>query len=210
MNNKRLELDLSKKYGKLQIIKEVNSKRLPCGQTNRVVLCKCDCGNEKEIRLLHLHRNRTISCGCEAKTRNGLSLHPLYKVWQSILIRTTKESNTVYSRKNIKCCKEWQTFENFYKWSIENGYKKGLHIDRIDGNKNYEPLNCRYITPRENTNNRENTFFVDYNGKKEPFTKILIEQDKLKSYTTIIRRIKRGWNHQKAIDTEIRKLESLQ
>ncbi len=188
----------------LTVIKEVEPIRLPSGQINKAFLCKCDCGNEKIIRKLHLVRNRIKSCGCIKNTRNGLSQHPLYKVWQSILLRTSGHYDDVYKKKNILVCDEWKKFESFYDWSIENGYKKSLQIDRINNNGNYEPDNCRFVTSKENCNNRENTFFVFYKKNKIAFTD-LIESKNLKDYENTIRaRIKRGWSIEDAFDKKIR------
>lgn len=189
----------------LTIIKEVEPYRLPSGQTNKAFLCKCDCGNEKMVRKLHLVRNRIKSCGCLNKTKNGLSTHPLYKVWQVILLRTKGHYDDVYRKNNIKICEDWKEFLVFYEWAINAGYKKGLQIDRIDSKGNYEPNNCRFVTSKENCNNRENTFFVVYNNKKIAFTE-LIELKKLKDKEATIRgRINRGWNCDDAINIKIKK-----
>ena len=60
-----------------------------------------------------------------------------------------------YGGRGIKICNEWLTdFMNFYNWSIDNGYKEGLTIDRINNNGNYEPNNCRWITMKEQSKNR--------------------------------------------------------
>jgi hypothetical protein len=57
-----------------------------------------------------------------------------------------------YGGKDISVDKEWLSdFNIFRKWSIENGYKENLSIDRIDPNKNYEPNNCQWITISENS-----------------------------------------------------------
>lgn len=39
----------------------------------------------------------------------------------------------------------------FYNWAINNGWKKGLTIDRIDNDKNYKPSNCQFITQKKNS-----------------------------------------------------------
>lgn len=59
-----------------------------------------------------------------------------------------------YGGKGVVLCEEWlgeNGYENFYLWAINNGYKDGLTIDRIDENGNYEPSNCQWITKSENT-----------------------------------------------------------
>ena len=54
-----------------------------------------------------------------------------------------------YGGRNIKVCDEWRSdFSLFKKWADTNGYKQGLSIDRIDNDKNYEPGNCRWVTPQ--------------------------------------------------------------
>jgi hypothetical protein len=37
---------------------------------------------------------------------------------------------------------------------MENGYKHGLTIDRIDVNGNYEPSNCKWATYKEQAANK--------------------------------------------------------
>ena len=49
-----------------------------------------------------------------------------------------------YGAKGITVCGEWHDREKFRKWCIENGYKKGLRLERIDSSKNYEPSNCKF------------------------------------------------------------------
>lgn len=49
-----------------------------------------------------------------------------------------------YGAKGITVCEEWHDREKLKKWALENGYEKGLRLERIDANKNYCPSNCRF------------------------------------------------------------------
>ena len=52
----------------------------------------------------------------------------------------------------IKVCDEWRNnYLIFEKWALENGYQKGLTIDRINPDDDYKPSNCRWITRSENS-----------------------------------------------------------
>ena len=40
---------------------------------------------------------------------------------------------------------------------IANGYKKGLTIERINNDGNYEPNNCKWVTKQEQNQNQRTT-----------------------------------------------------
>jgi hypothetical protein len=76
------------------------------------------------------------------------NIDPLYSIWRGMKQRCKYISS--YLRKNISVCSEWaNSFETFKTWADENGYKKGLHIDRIDNASGYNPLNCQLIPEEE-------------------------------------------------------------
>ena len=65
---------------------------------------------------------------------------------------TEKYAYDCYRAKGIKVCDEWlNNVMSFYNWSMENGWKKGLSIDRINPDGNYEPNNCQWISRSENS-----------------------------------------------------------
>ena len=63
-----------------------------------------------------------------------------------------------YGGRGIIICDEWlNDFKAFYEWAINNGYKEGLTIDRINNDGIYEPSNCRWITRAEQNRNQRKT-----------------------------------------------------
>lgn len=61
-------LDLTgQRFGKLVVIKRVQNHG-----SKTYWLCKCDCGNEKEIQTSNLTLGRTTSCGCGRNTVKSL------------------------------------------------------------------------------------------------------------------------------------------
>lgn len=100
---------------------------------------------------------------------HGLSKHPLYGTWKNIRRRcyNTKDINYKdYGMRGIVLCEEWRNdFRNFYKWAIENGWQKGLSIERIDYNGNYCPENCKWIPLCEQPKNRRGLVFITYKGE---------------------------------------------
>lgn len=101
--------------------------------------------------------------------------HRLHDVWHSMIYRCSNPLNKSYKHyggRGITVCDEWQEFKAFYDWAIESGYKKGLSIDRINNDGNYEPSNCRWVTKDEQFLNRRNTIRIDYNGEKVPLKKL--------------------------------------
>lgn len=206
MNN--IEKYFEIKIGMLQAIGEGERRKLPSGQKPRTVRVVCDCGITKDVLLLHFSRGRMFSCGCVRKTMNGESNTDLGKLHRSIRWRCSKkaiDSKTYYDR-GIRVCDEWvNNYASFKEWCINNGYKKGLQIDRIDNDKGYSPDNCRFVTAVVNQNNKRDTFLVKYNGVEKPFLILMRELNLFKYHTAIRARIVRGWDVKKAIETPIRK-----
>lgn len=194
-------LDLTgKKYGRLYVIgfHHNNKKGLSYWK------CKCDCGNEKIIRGTHLQNGISKSCGCLHKEiasmacqhnfqTHGESKTRLYKIWAHIKARCYNKNNKAYLRyggRGISMCDEWKnSFINFKEWAENNGYLETLSIDRIDNNGNYEPLNCRWATDKQQSNNRRSNILYEYKGKKQNLKAWCEELGK--KYKLVWERIKR-------------------
>lgn len=88
-----------------------------------------------------------------------------YRSMMDRCYRKTTHNYNLYGGRGISVCNEWHNIENFEKWVETSGYKKGLTLDRIDVNGNYEPSNCRWATMKEQDNNRRNTVYIEFNGE---------------------------------------------
>ena len=139
-------------------------------------LCVCECGNLKEVRLNSLTCGYIKSCGClnSELSKNRATTHSkrntrLYNVYCAMKQRCYNKNNKAYKNygeRDIKVCDEWlNDFMAFYNWSMENGYKDTLTIDRINVNGNYEPNNCRWVDMKTQQNNRSNNILLTYKGK---------------------------------------------
>ena len=143
--------------------------------------CKCDCGNSTTVDSANLRSGHTKSCGClreETDARHFLHRNQLktdnprlYSIWKSMRHRCYSEKHRSYNNyggRGIKVCEEWlgeNGFLAFVKWAENNGYSDSLTIDRINVDGNYCPDNCRWITFKENQNNKRDNRYIFYNGE---------------------------------------------
>jgi hypothetical protein len=90
--------------------------------------------------------------------RTNGPLQHLYLVWRAMLRRCSpgdREDQKAYYDKGVRVCEEWKEWPVFAKWAVEQGYERGLQIDRRENSKGYEPSNCRFCTPTEQHHNRD-------------------------------------------------------
>lgn len=154
---------IGKRFGKRIVIREGS----PTKTLQRRVLCRCDCGLESPIALSLLKNDKAKACRNCNLTIHGMEATPTYYTWRTMKARCLDKNNHNYKRygaRGIKICDRWLEFKNFFE---DMGEKpKGYQIDRIDNNGNYEPGNCRWVTPKENSNNRRKRPVV-WNIKKQ-------------------------------------------
>lgn len=200
-------IDLTgKKFGRLTVIEVADSSK---GKLRW--RCKCDCGKEIVVYGTSLKSGNTKSCGC-FRTENAKKLYSgvrqndkhLYAVWNGIKQRcrnSNSKSFPNYGGRGIDICNEWaNNYETFYYWAMQAGYKRGLEIDRIDNEDNYEPKNCRWVDREVQANNKRNNTLYTING----ITKTLPQWCRKynQDYFMVRQRIcKLGWSVENALKT---------
>ncbi|OMD92743.1 hypothetical protein BSK67_18445 [Paenibacillus odorifer] len=128
--------------------------------------CKCECGTTREVLGTNIIRGRSKSCGCINKT-HLMNRSRLFYTYYAMKKRCKDTSSSRYGGRGITYCEEWESFIPFMNWALANGYNDELQIDRIDYDGNYEPSNCRWVTSKENNNNRCNNVPIEINGVKK-------------------------------------------
>ena len=99
-------------------------------------------------------------------------------------------------------CNEWkEDFGSFKKWALDNGWKKGLKVDKDikapkTGPKIYSPDHCSIITHQENLRNKVDNKIIEYNG----VSLCLTEWSEVLGikYCCLRARIDRGWDTERA------------
>lgn len=107
-----------------------------------------------------------------------------------------------YGGKGIKVCDEWlESWYAFEDWAMENGYNDSLTLDRIDPEGNYSPENCRWISMKEQANNRTSNRMIEYNGE----TKSLQQWADILGIKahTLSQRLDTGWSVEDAMTTPV-------
>ena len=154
---------------------------------------------------------RKVMCKGYHIKRNGRTSHlstktRLFKIWESMHERCERKNHVHYKDyggRGISVCEEWTEFIPFRDWAMDNGYKETLTIDRIDCNGNYSPNNCRWVTNKEQQNNRRDNRKLTFNGEEHTIsewaniTKI--------NKTTIRARIDAGWAIEDILTKSVKK-----
>lgn len=128
---------------------------------------------------------------------------PEYKTWCHMRERCNNKKDKSYFRyggRGISVCKEWEdSFMEFYECMGDKPTPKH-QLDRINNDGNYEPSNCRWATPRQQSNNRRSCTYYTYQGKTMTLAEwaryVGMNSDKLRQR---VRRYK--WSIEKALTT---------
>ena len=176
----------------------------------RKALFQCSCGKEFEGNVNQVKRGETCGCGYKTRieklilknTKHNMSNHPIYQVWLDMIKRCNSYKNKSYHNyggRGIKVCERWTDINNFVE-DMYPSYIKGLDIDRIDNDGNYEPSNCRWVTRKQNLNNTRHNKIIEFNGVQKTI-KQWSEFINI-PYQTLIDRLKR-WSIERSLTTPL-------
>jgi hypothetical protein len=160
-----MALDLAgQRFGRLLAL-----ERSPSADGRSMWLCRCDCGQQKVVRGTHLARGLIRSCNClntdlkkARQTKHGDTpwQQPRaaeYRIWRHIKSRCLNPNVPHYDRyggAGITICAAWR--DDYAAFLRDMGRRPSAKhsIDRIDNARGYEPGNCRWATPEQQSRNR--------------------------------------------------------
>jgi len=99
----------------------------------------------------------------DANRTHGMSKHPAYAVWRSMLDRCrlpTHQAWANYGGRGITVCSEWQSFETFWA-DMGPTYRRGLTLERKDNEGGYSAVNCEWATYRKQMNNKRGNVWIE-------------------------------------------------
>ena len=164
---------IGKTFGRLHVLSYLGLTH----RRNSLWRCRCVCGNFRNIISPSLISGNSTSCGCRRDevatklfTKHGMCGSKEYSTWEGMLARCYNINHVAYPNyggRGICVCEEWQN--NFAQFLQDMGKKpSSTHsLDRVDNNGNYCKTNCRWASSRQQSNNKRNTIFVMYKGRRQ-------------------------------------------
>lgn len=149
---------------------------------------RCPCGQEFETEVARVKRGQTKCCKACLKEKQirwrtkhghatGRTQSREYKAWAAMWSRVradeTRYSFQLYRKLGVSVCDRWLNFENFL---TDMGPRPPgrSSVDRYpDCNGNYEPSNCRWAMPKQQSRNLRTNRLYDYNGRSLTIAEIL-------------------------------------
>lgn len=178
------------KFGLLTVISYRKSSR----GSGKVWFCRCDCGSKFLTQSNKLTSGHTKSCGC-LRLKHGHSSHPSpeYRTWTGMITRCLNKNHIAYhyyGGRGIKVCAKWA--DSFVRFLDDMGPRpRGVTLDRINSNGNYEPSNCRWATKGVQQNNKRDNHIIKFEGRRQTVT--AWAREKKVSASLVFSRLNNGW-----------------
>ena len=184
-------------------------------QKFRYGMYECDCGDTVKLMTSRVNRGKAISCPkCsmkrvgESRSTHGDTGTSLHNRWLGMKGRCYNKNNHAYEfygAKGVTVCDEWKnSYESFKAWSLVNGYKDDLQIDKDRLSKElnvspqiYSPKTCEWVTSQENVLHLCNSVMMTLNGKTKNMSVWCKELGIDRRLVSA--RLKRGWGDEDAL-----------
>lgn len=141
-------------------------------------LCRCDCGNYKEIYGPNIFRGNSKSCGCKqyrppihGMAASGSDRRPEYAAWAAMKTRCKPDyrKKESYFDRGITVCEAWAKPDGFIDFYNHIGPRPSDRhsVDRIDNNLGYQHGNIRWADKQVQIENRRKNWAIDRYSKEE-------------------------------------------
>jgi DNA-binding XRE family transcriptional regulator len=93
--------------------------------------------------------------------------NPLYKLWKSTRQKCQNPSNKSYKSfggKGIFFYDDWNDFDVFSDWALDNDYAKGKTIELIDKNASFSPENCFFSSRFQHHGMSQSRLYKEWRG----------------------------------------------
>lgn len=144
------QIKIGDRYSRLVVLELIPDSKNPKAR------CRCDCGKECAPQRGALRNGRAKTCGCGRRyhgVTHGRSKSKEYLAWRNIKARCNNPNNKHYKNygaRGIRC--DYGSFAEFY---LDVGPPPaGAWIDRINNELSYSAGNVRWVTPKENQENK--------------------------------------------------------
>lgn len=192
------------KFGRLSVV-----SRAPSIGERAAWFCLCECGQTAHVKGQNLRRGVTRSCGCLLKETirtksltHGMTRTPTWWTWVGLAQRCGNPRDVnypAYGGRGVAVCERWEKFENFLE---DMGIRPpGTSLDRQDNNKGYEPGNCVWATPTQQSRNRRNTKFLTAFGETKKVSEWR-EDSRCRAPQALYQRLRNGCPPELAITRE--------
>lgn len=142
-------------------------------------MCQCSCGSKPiKVRAWRLRNGKPTNCGCVRRhglaarnSRHGMYGTKEYRCWRHMHDRCSNKKCDQYHNyggRGIVVVPAWDEFVQFH--ADMGTCPLGFTIERIDNNREYGPLNCRWATPEDQARNKRTNHWVILNGERLIFT----------------------------------------
>jgi hypothetical protein len=173
------------------------------------VRCTCDCGKRFETTGRKLSSGYIISCGClrgQSQATHGMSGSVEYRVWAQMKRRCLDPSDDYYANyggRGIRVCDRWvMSFPAFYEDIGPRPTPKHT-IDRINNDGHYEPGNCHWALPYQQSRNKRDNLLLLFQGVTLCATDWAAMTGL--TLTTISTRLTHGWTVEEILTTPTNK-----